>query len=158
MLCVLCRSDRDEPSERLSPLPLQRPCDHFKADLTAQKFGLCACGWLKTDHNEAAIKAERIRADDIAAEMRRKEYTACSRYEPNVNAAAFGECICGRPRVEHSGEALTPKRAKRKSQLVENMLERERQLTPEKCELKSHLVEGIHGCEQHQMPDERNAR
>ena len=31
---------------------------------------------------------------------------ACDNYRVNMQAASFGECMCGRPRAEHTEEAL----------------------------------------------------
>ena len=86
-------------------------CAEYQPNLQAA-FGECVCGRPRADHSEEALKAGGRRTkkslDEVALreQMTHRQTADCVHYKPNLNAAAFGECECGRPRAEHSRAAL----------------------------------------------------
>jgi hypothetical protein len=79
-------------------------------------FGTCVCGRPRAEHSEAALAAAagggkgttRMDSGEVRAKFVQKEYAECEEYEVLVgdNSVAFGTCVCGRPRSEHSPDAL----------------------------------------------------
>ena len=50
----------------------------------------------------------RMDSGEVRAKMVQKEYAECTNYQVMMgdNSVAFGTCVCGRPRAEHSEAAL----------------------------------------------------
>jgi len=80
-------------------------------------FGTCVCGRPRAEHSEAALQATnvsgkmgttRMDSGEVRAKMVQKEYAECTNYQVMMgdNSVAFGTCVCGRPRAEHSEAAL----------------------------------------------------
>ena len=116
MISRCCRDDdgveSDPLREPLEPAQLSGPCRAFRLNTKATAFGECLCGWPKADHTAAALcergglhNASRSRADTAWMQTQAKEVAICEVYRPDIRAA-FGECVCGRARAEHSEEAL----------------------------------------------------
>jgi len=89
-----------------------KPCLNYRVNMSAANFGDCKCGFPKDMHDMAAFasgakpkKTERS-SKELRDEYTRKQYADCAKYTVNLESANFGECICGRPKAEHSPEAL----------------------------------------------------
>ncbi len=48
------------PPPVAGPPPIKRPCDFFVADVTAQEFGMCTCGFRKAEHGLKGSDAEHL--------------------------------------------------------------------------------------------------
>ena len=116
-LISCCRDDdaveTDPLREPLEPAQPSGPCRQYRVNTKASAFGDCLCGWPKADHDADAF-ADRgsalsarspSRGDTTWMQPQRKIVAICEAYRPNTRAA-FGECVCGRPRAEHSEAAL----------------------------------------------------
>ena len=92
-------------------------CTHYRVNLQSANFGECMCGMPKADHSEEALKensenratAMTTRRDEV--ELRKtfvqREKVECAKYEVDMSPGAlYGMCICGKPRAEHTEEAL----------------------------------------------------
>lgn len=89
-----------------------KPCLNYRVNMSAANFGDCKCGFAKDMHDAAAFasgakakKAERS-SKELRDEYTHKQYADCAKYTVNLASANFGECMCGRPKAEHSPEAL----------------------------------------------------
>ncbi|KAL1499445.1 hypothetical protein AB1Y20_011649 [Prymnesium parvum] len=89
-----------------------RPCHTYRVNMSAANFGECKCGFAKDVHDADAFASggKAKRQDRTSKELRdgfaHKEYADCPNYTVNLQSANFGECKCGRPKGEHSPEAL----------------------------------------------------
>lgn len=90
-----------------------KPCQNYRVNTAAANFGDCKCGFAKDMHGAAAFastgkhkKMEHRSSKDLLEEMTHKVYANCASYTVNLESANFGECMCGRPKSEHSPEAL----------------------------------------------------
>jgi hypothetical protein len=104
-------------SEELRGKMLQKEfcaCERYEVNMNAANFGECVCGVAKAEHTATALaageqaKAARVDSADVRAKFVQKETCSCERYEVLIgdNSVAFGTCVCGRPRTEHSEAAL----------------------------------------------------
>lgn len=89
-----------------------KPCMAYRVNMAAANFGDCKCGFPKDMHEAAAFasgakakKADRT-SKELRDEMTQVQYANCAKYTVNLQSSNFGECICGRPKAEHSPEAL----------------------------------------------------
>jgi len=88
------------------------PCMNYRVNVAAENFGDCKCGFPKDAHEAAAFvggakaKKQERNSSDLREKMSQKKYADCPKYEVNLESANFGECKCGRPKAEHSPEAL----------------------------------------------------
>ena len=62
----------------------------------------------------------------------KQDMATCTMYKPNLKALAFGECMCGRPRADHTdaalaagGEDFSPKKVESEDALRERMTRKE---------------------------------
>ena len=103
--------------EAIQKKMLQRekaPCKRYQVNLQSANFGECICGRAKADHTDAALRAGgedaglsgKMTDEEVQKKMLQREKAPCLRYQVNLNAANFGECICGRPKAEHTDAAL----------------------------------------------------
>jgi len=90
------------------------PCKAYVPNLQlAVNDGECICGIPRGDHTLAALQAggrsskKLLDAADLREQMIKKEQALapCEAYMPNLQGA-FGECVCGRQRSEHTNGAL----------------------------------------------------
>jgi len=91
-------------------------CERFEPDLSAEAgFGMCVCGAARADHSEVALAAaaatkavQRVESGELRSQFAQKATADCEMYEVLMgdNSVAFGTCVCGRPRAEHSQKAL----------------------------------------------------
>jgi len=88
-------------------------CERYAVNLASANFGECQCGEPKARHSPEALaseaaKATRVDSEEARAKMVQKEYAECTEYQVLMgdNSVAFGTCVCGRPRAEHSEAAL----------------------------------------------------
>mmetsp|Transcript_6643 Transcript_6643/g.8660 ORF Transcript_6643/g.8660 Transcript_6643/m.8660 type:complete len:250 (-) Transcript_6643:222-971(-) len=86
------------------------PCSNFRID-TTKTFGLCKCGWAKTDHtekeeNKAAQALRNLRAK--SAKYNDDDYMSvdgpCNKYRVDTSAAEFGTCKCGYKQADHKAK------------------------------------------------------
>lgn len=88
------------------------PCMEYRVNMQAENFGDCKCGFAKDMHVKEAFaggakkKREERNSKDLRDEMNHKTYADCAVYRVNLASGNFGECMCGRPKAEHSPEAL----------------------------------------------------
>lgn len=103
-VCGTCGNLRD----------VHMPCAVYRVNLQAENFGDCMCTFPKAEHSkESLTKAlagkkgtTRRNSGDVRAGFVQKQYCDCKRYRVNLASSNFGECMCGRPKAEHSPEAL----------------------------------------------------
>jgi len=94
------------------PKEMHKPCSHYRVNMSAANFGDCKCGFGKDEHSAAAFskaaKKELVKkgSAELRGEMVQKQYADCPKYCVNLESGNFGECMCGRPKAEHSPEAL----------------------------------------------------
>ena len=93
---------------------MKHACGHYRVNMQAENFGDCQCGWPKAAHSADAFKArektkppERVGSAELRARMLQKDKCACERYQVNMASANFGECMCGRPKADHTTAALS---------------------------------------------------
>ena len=67
---------------------------------------------------------KRVDSGELRAKFVQKEMADCEKYRVNMESANFGECICGRPKAEHTSAALKAAEATRKTEDEAAMLER----------------------------------
>jgi len=89
-----------------------KACNDYRVNMAGANFGDCKCGFAKDAHDASAFatgakakRAERT-SSQLREDMQAKTYADCSKYTVNLESANFGECTCGRPKAEHSPEAL----------------------------------------------------
>ena len=100
-----------------------KACEHYSVDMSALTFGDCKCGWPKAAHVVGAsapsgASARRDGPRTIATFMAKNRdegcvgapsgtgAAACTEYRVDMTATRFGDCKCGRPKVEHSTSAI----------------------------------------------------
>ena len=88
-------------------------CEKYVVDMQAATFGTCTCGAARVDHTDAALGAGGVSAavhrDDaeVRAKMVQRQVADCKEFRVSMDTnAAFGTCMCGRPRAEHTEAAL----------------------------------------------------
>lgn len=126
------------------PLTSDAPCSTYRVNMSAEEFGECVCGFPKVQHEAVAFAchvptaqkktAQKKKFDEtvLVEQMTHHDKTTCRLYEPNLKAASFGECKCGRPRSEHSDAALkagalhSSKAKPDEAALVESMTHRDK--------------------------------
>lgn len=88
-------------------------CKAYVVNIEAATFGECMCGRPKAEHSESALSAKyqpvsrqssRAVSDDVAPQSGTS--SACDKYQINLEAASFGECICGFPKSAHNEAAF----------------------------------------------------
>ena len=106
------RVDEDALRERMTKRETV-DCNHYRPNLKALNFGECMCGKPRGEHTDLALIAGGVRTspkavdeDALRERMTKRETVDCNHYRPNMEAAAFGECVCGQPRAAHSSAAL----------------------------------------------------
>uniref|UniRef100_A0A7S0QA62 Uncharacterized protein n=1 Tax=Coccolithus braarudii TaxID=221442 RepID=A0A7S0QA62_9EUKA len=104
---------RGKSGRKVVPPLKQAPCNRYRVNVSAENFGDCLCGWPKANHSEVAFRSEnakgkRVDSFELRSKMEKKEKQACEEYRVNMAATNFGDCMCGRPRSEHTDIALTP--------------------------------------------------
>lgn len=90
------------------------PCKRYRVNVSAANFGDCICGWPKAAHSAAALDSKaatgkRRDSKELKARQIKKDIADCEKYVINMEAATFGDCICGRPKADHSDAALGTK-------------------------------------------------
>lgn len=89
-------------------------CTRYEVNMKSANFGECVCGWPRAQHSAAALAAASLKeekttcmdAEELRKQFVQKELAACTKYVVNMQAANFGECVCGRPKAEHTAAAL----------------------------------------------------
>lgn len=94
-------------------------CPIYTMDLQAADFGACTCGEARDRHTAAAL-AKAVRTsptkggdkaqeeEDLRERMTSRELADCPRFEVDMDPSApFGQCRCGRPKAQHTVEALS---------------------------------------------------
>ena len=91
----------------------RRPCDAYCVNTKAKAFGMCNCGWPKSSHSEAALEAAAetkaqalLSPGTVMKKFVKQERAECTKYEVNMTSVNFGECKCGRAKVDHTPAAL----------------------------------------------------
>ena len=91
----------------------RHPCDAYCVNTKAKAFGMCNCGWPKSSHSEAALEAAAetkaqalLSPGTVMKKFVKKERAECTKYEVNMTSVNFGECKCGRAKVDHTPAAL----------------------------------------------------
>eukprot|EP00965_Chrysotila_dentata_P148277 4894959-Pleurochrysis_carterae.AAC.3 len=104
---------RGKQGRSIVPPLKQNPCNRYRVNVEAERFGDCLCGWTKAEHNTHAFdldphsaKAKRLNSNELRNKMAKKEYATCDEYLINMNAENFGDCLCGKPKSEHKASAL----------------------------------------------------
>jgi len=88
------------------------PCSHYRINMSAANFGDCKCGFGKDEHQASAFAGgakkdlQKQTSAGLRAGMLQKHYADCAKYRVNLESCNFGECMCGKPKAEHSPEAL----------------------------------------------------
>ena len=88
-------------------------CMEYRINMDpAAPFGQCLCGAPKEKHSAAAFKGakdklERVDSGALREKMTQRQKTDCTLFRLDMSPSAqFGMCVCGRPKAEHSDEAL----------------------------------------------------
>ncbi|GBG25116.1 Hypothetical Protein FCC1311_013342 [Hondaea fermentalgiana] len=81
------------------------PCQNFRVDVTADKFGMCKCGYHQSEHKEKADNPARRALQSLRSTSSSKPMTPdgkpCHNYVADVKADRFGMCVCGFHKSEH---------------------------------------------------------
>ena len=98
---------------------MRHPCMNYRVNMKAEEFGTCMCGWPKKDHTPEALakkatehkSPKKIVSDNVLRDRMmdsplRSGKCACERYQVNMQAVEFGQCVCGEPKANHSAAAL----------------------------------------------------
>ena len=93
---------------------LRRPCEAYRINMKAASFGDCMCGWPKAAHSSEAIalkacasaKFNPLASPELRKAFVQRERAPCVKYVVNLEGRVQGECMCGRPRAEHTQDAL----------------------------------------------------
>jgi len=107
---------RGKAGRQVTPPLKLSPCNRYRVNVAADNFGDCLCGWAKGEHSTGAFlseikKGKRVDSFELRSKMEKKEKQACDEYRIDMQAVNFGDCICGRPKIEHKELALTPMKA-----------------------------------------------
>lgn len=96
-------------------------CVRYEINLASPNFGECMCGAAKADHTAAALAAGEgakaavvVDSAEVRARFVQRECAVCDEYRADITAVTLGDCVCGRPRAEHSAAALSASVAKTK--------------------------------------------
>ena len=91
----------------------RHPCDSYCVNMKATDFGTCTCGHPKAMHSEAAMEAAAetkqqtiFSPGTVMKRFVQKERAECTKYVVNMTSINFGECQCGRGKVDHTPAAL----------------------------------------------------
>jgi len=98
----------------------ERPCNHYRVDTQAAKFGDCVCGWPKLDHakkkeNKASLALKSLRKTVTDKDPVSTSDGPCSHFRVDVTAEKFGTCKCGYHQSEHKAKGENPARLALKS-------------------------------------------
>ena len=136
------RSSKKVDAEELRQRMTQKgycACERYQINLQSASFGECICGEPKANHSPAALsageaaKAQVVDSEEVRARMVSNQKVAeCRKYEVLMgDKVAFGTCVCGRPRGEHSEAALAAGVERRsRSQRLESHVESGAVLAP----------------------------
>ena len=98
---------------RLQAEARRHPCDSYCVNMKATDFGTCTCGHPKAMHSEAAMEAAAetkqqtiFSPGTVMKRFVQKERAECTKYVVNMTSINFGECQCGRGKVDHTPAAL----------------------------------------------------
>ena len=112
-------SPKQQPSEPVNSNTPQKngklPCKRYRVDMLAAEFGMCKCGFNKTDHRperrnsfrqeleeqeEAATTiCKEAPKNDVVIEKREK--FPCNNFRVDLSAHGFGICKCGWSKEDH---------------------------------------------------------
>ena len=112
-------SPKRQPSEPVNSNTPQKngklPCKRYRVDMLAAEFGMCKCGFNKTDHRperrnsfrqeleeqeEAATTiCKEAPKNDVVIEKREK--FPCNNFRVDLSAHGFGICKCGWSKEDH---------------------------------------------------------
>lgn len=94
-------------------------CEKYRVNLNSANFGECMCGAPKAEHSPEALAGNAASGKKKAGEFKKrdsadvragwvqKEKVECLRFEPDLTAGAFGVCVCGAKRSDHTDAALS---------------------------------------------------
>ena len=92
---------------------MKHPCDNYRVDIHAAKFGTCVCGWSRAAHSKGALQKAASKVDfkrkdseELRKEFVQREKVVCPKFVVDMNASVFGMCVCGQLRADHSEAAL----------------------------------------------------
>jgi len=121
-------------------------CNEYHINMQAENFGDCICGRPKAEHADSAIKGDKpvtptiVDSEQVRARFAHNNNIAsCKEYRVNMQAANFGECVCGRPKAEHTAEAL--KGAETERQAVDEEELRKKMTAREKTTCKEFVLD-----------------
>ena len=146
------RDDEDVRSRMLTKQ--MSSCVKYVVNMESANFGECVCGAAKADHTAAALAAgsdeSRARSPKItdSPELRlrfvQRARVECEKYVVKMgdNSVAFGTCVCGAPRADHSEAALAAGAGGKKGTTrVSSGEVRAKMVQKERCECECYEVQ-----------------
>ena len=147
------KANKQVDSEKLRSRFVQKTkaeCQNFVVDMNAANFGTCTCGMARADHTAEALAASdkskanaRVDSEELRKQFVQKERCACTKYVVNMNSAAFGECMCGAPKADHTPEALAAGDKARANTIVDSEALRQKFVTAETIECEAYEIDMV---------------
>mmetsp|Transcript_28787 Transcript_28787/g.57895 ORF Transcript_28787/g.57895 Transcript_28787/m.57895 type:complete len:492 (+) Transcript_28787:182-1657(+) len=93
-------------------------CSNYNVDMLATAFGLCKCGFPKSDHDVNEEGPGRSSGKALFVAIAKDATAACNDFDIDLLATEFGQCKCGCPKSEHDVKESGPGRTTGKAAFV----------------------------------------